>query len=285
MKCLITKLEGSVTNDSLPKIGELRYFIKKTDDVRNVFLFDGIAGKAVKSVVSGKNYFTNANGEINNGNSLSTALTQDGNRYFKSLEDGYYTISQKYDIGRIIIRNYKDMEYDISDFSYCKNLTSLAISNTSVIGDIASLKALVNLTSLAISNTSVIGDIASLKALVNLTSLAISNTSVSGDIASLKSLVNLTSLNINNTSVSGDIASLKSLVNLTTLNVSNSSVSGDCKNLFDGLISAGRKSGKLKLWTLGKQDTNIVYNGQKPTKRVFTVTFSDGSYSVENTDN
>ena len=213
MKCFITKLEGSVTNDSLPKIGELRYLIKKTSDVRNIFLFDGVADKAVTSTVSGKNYFTDVNGTVNNGKSISRKTTQDSNRYFKSLEDGYYTISQKYDIGRILIRNYKDMEIDISDFLYCKNLTSLSVSNSSV---------------------------------------------------------------------SGDIASLNSLVNLTSLNVSNTGVYGDCKNLFDGLVTAGKRNGILKIWTVNKE---VSYNGKKPTKRVWSATFNNGSYSVENTDN
>ena len=230
------KLEGSVTNNSLPKIGELRYLIKKTSDVRNIFLFDGVADKAVTSTVSGKNYFTDVNGTVNNGKSISRKTTQDSNRYFKSLEDGYYTISQKYDIGRILIRNYKDMEIDISDFLYCKNLTSLSVNNSSV----------------------------------------------SGDIASLNSLVNLTSLSVNNSSVSGDIASLNSLVNLTSLNVSNTGVYGDCKNLFDGLVTAGKRNGILKIWTVNKE---VSYNGEKPTKRVWSATFNNGLYSVENTDN
>ena len=282
MKCFITKLEGSVTNDSLPKIGELRYLIKKTSDVRNNFLFDGVADKAVINAVSGKNYFTNVNGTVNNGNSISYKTTQDANRYFKSLEDGYYTISQKYDIGRILIRDYKDMEIDISDFSYCKNLTSFTVSNSSVSGDIASLNSLVNLTTLSINNSSVSGDIASLNSLVNLTTLSINNSSVSGDIASLNSLVNLTTLSINNSSVSGDIASLNSLVNLTELNVSNSKVNGDCKNLFDGLVTAGKRNGILKILTINKE---VSYNGEKPTKRVWSATFNNGSYSVENTDN
>ena len=259
MKCFIMKLEGSVTNNSLPKIGELRYLIKKTSDVRNIFLFDGVADKAVTSTVSGKNYFTDVNGTVNNGKSISRKTTQDSNRYFKSLEDGYYTISQKYDIGRILIRNYKDMEIDISDFLYCKNLTSLSVNNSSVSGDIASLNSLVNLTSLSVNNSS-----------------------VSGDIASLNSLVNLTSLSVNNSSVSGDIASLNSLVNLTSLNVSNTGVYGDCKNLFDGLVTAGKRNGILKIWTVNKE---VSYNGEKPTKRVWSATFNNGLYSVENTDN
>ena len=322
------KLEGSVTNNSLPKIGELRYLIKKTSDVRNIFLFDGVADKAVTSTVSGKNYFTDVNGTVNNGKSISRKTTQDANRYFKSLEDGYYTISQKYDIGRILIRDYKDMEIDISDFSYCKNLTSFTVSNSSVSGNIASLNSLVNLTTLSIGSSSVSGNIASLNSLVNLTTLSIGNSSVSGNIASLNSLVNLTTLSIgsssvsgniaslnslvnlttlkinnfsvsgniaslnslvnlttlsiNNSSVSGDIASLNSLVNLTELNVSNSKVNGDCKNLFDGLVTAGKRNGILKILTINKE---VSYNGEKPTKRVWSATFNNGSYSVENTDN
>ena len=95
-------------------------------------------------------------------------------------------------------------------------------------------------------------------------------------------MVNLTSLSVNNSSVSGDIASLNSLVNLTSLNISNSNINGDCKNLFDGLVTAGKRNGILKVWTINKE---VSYNGEKPTKRVWSATFNNGSYSVENTDN
>lgn len=237
MKCFITKLKGNVTDGSLPKLEELRFLIKKTGDVRNIILCDGVASnKKVTSTVSGNNYFTDYNGTVNNGNSLIYGVTQDQNRYFNSLEDGYYIVSPKYNIGRIQIKDYKDMDIDISDLSYCKNLTAIKIYDTSLFGDIASLNR----------------------------------------------LVNLTSINISRTNVSGDIASLNSLVNLNDINVSGTGIYGDCKNLFDGLVTAGKMNGTLKIWT-AKQE--VSYNGEKPTKRVWTATFNNGSYSVENTNN
>ena len=237
MNCFITKLKGSVTDDSLPKLEELRYLIKKTGDVRNIILCDGVdSNKTVTSTVSGNNYFTNHDGTVNYGNSLTRGVTRDVNRYFKSLEDGYYIVSPKYNIGRIQIKNYKDTEIDISDFSYCKNLSSISIYNSSLFGDIASLS----------------------------------------------NLVNLTVITVDVTNVSGDIASLNRLVNLTVVNVSETGIYGDCKNLFDGLVAAGKRNGTLKIWT-GYQE--VSYNGEKPSKRVWTATFNNGSYSVENTDN
>lgn len=237
MKCFITKLKGSVIDGSLPKLEELRYLIKKTGGVRNIILCDGVASnKKVTNTVSGNNYFTDYNGTVNNGNSITYGVTQDQNRYFKSLEDGYYIVSPKYNLGRIQIKDYKDTEIDISDFSYCKNLTKIKIYDTSLFGDIALLSNLVNLTKIEISRTN----------------------------------------------VSGDIASLNRLVNLTEINVSDTGIYGDCKNLFDGLVTAGKRNGTLKIWTF-KQE--VSYNGEKPTKRCWIATFNNGSYSVENTWN
>lgn len=259
MKSLITKFKGIVDNNSLLKIGELRFSIKKSDDVRNYFVFMGSAGKPVTSTVSGNNYFTDKDGTTNRGTSISFENTINKDTYFKSIEDGYYSVLSKYDIISAKITSYNEVEFDVAVFKYCKNILGLNVLSSSAIGDIASLKLLDNLRTLYLTNS----------------------TYITGDIASLKSLINLSIISINGTNISGDIASLKSLINLTSINVSGTKISGDCKNLFDGLVAAGKQNGTLKIITINKE---VCYNGVAPTKRVWTATFNNGSYSVENTD-
>jgi hypothetical protein len=242
MKCLVTRLNGIVDNDSLLKLGEVKFkFNKVVNPTSNTQNFYIAVNKPTTLKINGGGFFTDKNLTENKGNTLTIDANNSG-LYFVSNNDVEISVIDKYNITDL--RNYDNItasgkedfsnkfkDFDLSNLIYCAELKKIIFANTSVSGDIASLGKLVNLNNLSVANTSVSGDIASLGKLVNLTNLSVTDTSVSGDIAPLGKLVNLTNLSVANTSVSGDIASLGKLVNLTNLSVTNTSVSGDIASL------------------------------------------------------
>ena len=229
-KCLVTKLNGTVNNSSILRLGEMRFKINKVDaPSEGTQLLGLFVDKPSKVEIIGDGYFTDKTLQENKGKSLSIDSTTNG-IFVSSTSNVEVALLGKYAITKI--NNYyngqpnntiytKNKSFDIGDLKYSTALITLNLSNAQVSGDIANLKNLTALTLLGLSNAQVSGDIANLKNLTALTLLGLSNTQVSGDIANLKNLTALTSLGLSNTQVSGDIANLKNLTALTSLGLSN----------------------------------------------------------------
>lgn len=94
-KCLLTRLDGAIENDSIPKIDELMidYVVKATASESGAE-YIGIFGYHVVDLITfrlyGDNYFTNSSGTENYGKEKS----------FKN--DEYQTIYIKYNVPTII---------------------------------------------------------------------------------------------------------------------------------------------------------------------------------------
>ena len=235
-KCLVTKLNGSISNSNILRIGEMRVHYNKvsapSDKTQG---FDIGVTKPVVLEIIGEGYFTDKTLTENKGKTLT--LNAGTNNIWVSNNELEVAIINKYDLtsvngtdraGGIVVKNWS---LNIEDFKYSKSLTSIIASYTKTSGDIASLKNLTALNYLQVYNTLVSGDIASLKNLTALKVISIAGTQVSGDIASLKNLTALSNINANNTQVSGDIASLKNLTALISLGLSNTQISGDVGEL------------------------------------------------------
>ena len=220
MKCLVTKLNGTVNNDSLLKLGEVKFKFNKvanpTSDTRNFYI---TVNKPTTLKINGGGFFTDKNLIENKGDTLTIDANSSG-LYFVSNNDVEISVIDKYNLTSL--RNYDNIatsgkedysnkfkDFDLSDIICCTALESVLVVNTSLKGDIKYLCNLPKMNYIMLNNTSVSGDIASFSKLVNLTNLNVSNTSVSGDIASFSKLVKLTSsLLIENTFISGDLGTL-----------------------------------------------------------------------------
>ena len=257
-KCLVTKLNGVVDNDSLLKIGEMRVgFVKVANPETNVQAISvGVSEPTILKIV-GDGYFTDKTLSENKGKQITVGEDTSMAVYavFVSNNDTQVSIQNKYNIlqlNKYYSSNAKGSDLiviNLDDFKYSSLLTSLIIPNTQVSGDIANLKNLTALTALNLNATQVSGDIANLKNLTALTTLNLSNIQVSGDIANLKNLTALTALNLNATQVSGDISALKNLTALTTLNLSSTT------SVLTGDIGVLNKITKLTI--VGVSNSNL----------------------------
>ena len=233
-KCLVTKLNGSVNNPDLLRLGEMRMKILKVSNPTEYtqgFLIS--VNKTVTLKIVSDGYFTDKTLTENKGKNI-TLNVGENTIWVNGNSDVEIAILDKYSLvstSMIKERPDKNIKLNISDLKYSTALKILNIPNTQVSGDIANLKNLTALTILSLYGTQVSGDIANLKNLTALITLALYGTQVSGDIVNLKNLTALTNLALSNTQVSGDIVNLKNLTALTKLALSNTQVSGDIANL------------------------------------------------------
>lgn len=258
MKTLITKLNGTVDNDDLLAIGQIKLNVSKraNQTVANSYSalkFEGDKNLHVRIV--GNGFFTSEDFSENKGTSLKV-YPNTVNGFYVSNTDCTIILEDKYNLALLNTPN----SFELDGLRYSKKLTELFGTNVS--GDISNLKSLTALTKLNISGTNVIGNIASLKSLTALTKLNISGTNVSGDIASLKSLTALTGLDISKTNVSGDIANIYFALSGTTKEFSVAScnnLSGNLASLPNNILFLDSYQGNSKFtWTKGSSRTNIL---------------------------
>ena len=197
MKCLVTKLNGTVNNDSLLKLGEVKFKFNKvanpTSDTRNFYI---TVNKPTTLKINGGGFFTDKNLIENKGDTLTIDANSSG-LYFVSNNDVEISVIDKYNLTSL--RNYDNIatsgkedysnkfkDFDLSDIICCTALESVLVVNTSLKGDIKYLCNLPKMNYIMLNNTSVSGDIASFSKLVKLTSsLLIENTFISGDLGTL----------------------------------------------------------------------------------------------------
>ncbi|MDY2731026.1 MAG: leucine-rich repeat domain-containing protein, partial [Erysipelotrichaceae bacterium] len=202
-KCLVTKLNGVVDNDSLLKIGEMRVgFVKVANPETNIQAISvGVSEPTILKIV-GDGYFTDETLSENKGKQITVGENPIMSVYavFVSNNDTQVSIQNKYNI-RELNGYYSSnasssnlIVINLDDLKYSSLLTSIVFPYAQVLGDISALKNLTALTSISLSSTQVSGDISALKNLTALTSISLSSTQVSGDISALKNLTALTSI-------------------------------------------------------------------------------------------
>ena len=234
-KCLITKLNGSVQNNSLLRIGEFTVKVSKIESpTADSQKFSINNTKDSQLRIIGDGYFTNETLTENKGKVMNISANTETLVYYSN-GDYEIAVSEKYSlyfIGIFLSTNWKDfkgkLSFDIESLKYSSNITRLFLANTQVTGDIAVLGKLTGIQVVLLDNTQVTGDIAALGKLSNITQLSLANTQVTGDIAALGKLINIRELYLTNTQVTGDIAVFGRLTNLTEIpSVNNTKVTGD----------------------------------------------------------
>ena len=271
-KCLITKLNGSVNNSELLKIGELRInFGKVQNPTKENRSLNIKVNKESKVELIGDGYFTDENLGANKGKSL--LLSPNTNNYiYISNNDVAISISDKYALTGIFHQaveypwnasgDKSHIKYNLEDLKYSAALTNLSAKSANISGDISALTNLTALVTMDLSNTQISGDIANLKTLTALTSMSLSNAQVSGDIANLKTLTALTSMNLSNMQnpLTGNISNLKSLTKCTDIKLDYSKLTGDLATLPAScrFVSFYKDKGSTFTWTTRSSSAKII---------------------------
>ena len=189
---MITKLNGSIQNDSLLRIGEFSVKVSKVESpTADSQCFVVNNSKDAQLRIIGDGYFTNETLSENKGKVLNITANTETTVY---LSNGDYEIvvSEKYSLTQVGTytttswKTYKGkLSFDIDSLKYSPNISFLALSNTQVTGDISVLGKLTGLTQVpSINYTKVTGDIAVYKN-TKFTSLNLLGTSVYGDLSIL----------------------------------------------------------------------------------------------------
>ena len=276
-KCLVTKLNGSVNNPDLLRLGEMRMKILKVSNPTEYtqgFLIS--VNKTVTLKIVSDGYFTDKTLTENKGKNI-TLNVGENTIWVNGNSDVEIAILDKYSLvstSMIKERPDKNIKLNISDLKYSTALKILNIPNTQVSGDIANLKNLTALTILSLYGTQVSGDIANLKNLTALITLALYGTQVSGDIVNLKNLTALTSLSLYNTQVplTGDIGQLSTLSNCTAMTLSFSKLTGDLAILPSVCIFASFTNSK---------DSVFTWSTRPSTAKIIAI---DGNCKITNVD-
>ena len=166
-KCLITKLNGSVQNDSLLHIGEFCIEVRKVESpTADSQKFSVRNTKDSQLRIIGNGYFTNETLSENKGKVMDIAANTETLVYYSN-GDYEIVVSEKYSLssfGVFLSTSWKDfkgkLSFDIESLKYSPNIQNLMLSDTQVTGDIAVFGKLTNLTDIpSVLNTKVTGDI------------------------------------------------------------------------------------------------------------------------------
>ena len=235
-KCLITKLNGSVDDNELLRMGEMRIKVESVGSATKDTQGLGVAFIEPTAVeIVGNGYFTDNTLTENKGKNMVVSGSQGvivnqattiaiRNKYKLTGLNVFIPSGSPYGKNKVL---------NIDDLKYSTSLNSLNLVSAQASGDIASLKNLTALATLSLGNTQVVGDIANLKNLTSLKTLRLSLTKVNGDIANLKNLTALKSLSLSNAQVplTGGIGQLSALSNCTDISLQYSKLTGDLATL------------------------------------------------------
>ena len=185
-KCLVTKLNGSVENNELLRLGEMRMKIAKTAEyTSSTHGFALNVSKPVTLEIVGNGYFTDVNLSDNKGKSVT--LDADNKNFWVSNDGVEVAVRDKYSITKFRSFYGKNFYLDIEAFKYSDAITYLYLAYTNISGDISALKNLTALTSLNLNNIQIplTGDIGTLSTLTKCEEIGLRYCTLTGDLATL----------------------------------------------------------------------------------------------------
>lgn len=262
--CLKEVLKGTVTNDSLAKVGELKLVIKKNATTPSQYASE-LPLKNSKSFVvraTGGAYFTEA---YNTGTHL-TELTIPANtskNIYVGNEDGYIFVSEKYTLDTIgdgYVKNVIITYADTADFKYSTPLRYLTIGN-GLVGNAANLSGLTNLYYL-FAGGCYSEDLSFVKS-SSLVYLYLDGNDLKGNISELPTLNSLTNLTIDCAkNIKGTATNLANFPVACSIDIHGSGITGSIEDLVSALIAKGNATYDGKnLRTLPVFDT-LTFGGQ-----------------------
>ena len=213
-KCLVTKLSGTVSNESLRKIAEFVVEFNLKENVSEDSQVIQVAPDMPYRVIGG--YATDR--------TLQSNLGKDGNTkgvmYFSAGSKVYF--NNKYDLVSISTHivgnafNNSEKVVHIEDFKYSSKLTNVDIRHCKVVGELSDICS-PKLSLLLVSSSNITGDISALLNSKELATFECASTKLSGNISVLSSLSKLKVLTVSySEGIYGDISVLSSVEQLTS---------------------------------------------------------------------
>ena len=249
-KCLITKLNGIVNDDSLAKLDEVCAITLKNNNgkVSSYYI-----GNSTSMRLVGNAYFTDSNGSVNNGQTLNG----NGMIYVMASGDAVLFISNKYDLTEISFSKYNTEVLNLDNLAYCTKIQKLT-STVNTEGSVSVLKNMKDLNWIDFNFAGkVAGDLGNAiegKALqildimqmpyitLDISKLSASKATleriradstqgVSGDISVFAGFNKMNYLHVVGTRVQGNIESLKNMASLMEVKCGGCNLSGDIATL------------------------------------------------------
>lgn len=287
MKCLITKLTGSVQNDSLMKIGEMRINVCKVDTPTATTQKLTLSfNKNVTISIVGNGYFTDSDLSQNKGKNMSFTENEQKDVYVSN-GDFEISITDKYSLTYARIASCMYIS-DIGDLKYSKDLKRLYTSRKTG-GDLSALKDKFSLITLYCNSSAMTGDLSSLSNCTKLENLLCNNTAITGDLSSLKEMSSLMELICQETEIKGDLSSLTKMSNLLTLHCStdvsgsiDSLQSNSLKQIWAGICTGdlAKISSKLRFISCSSS-SSFTWSSRDSSSIIFGI---EGSPTVTNVD-
>lgn len=213
-KCFITRLNGSVTNDTLPILGAVRVNVVGEENSANTIsgnlTFEG--SKCNWKGTSGCTLPSYPDYELNRYNVVTTKEAK-----------GLLLLTDKYSLKDIDISYGYGACVKLSDLSFCKNLSKLSISNSYQEGDLSEISDL-NLQGFNASHSKITGSLDSLSKMTSLTYINIDTSSIGGDISNLAGNKDISIINLQNSHVYGNVSSLIGCSKISKIFLMGSSV-------------------------------------------------------------
>lgn len=264
-KCLVTKLSGVVDNNSLLRVGEIRFSISAVSNPTSESQKLIITYNTNSSLeIIGNGYFTDSTLSQNLGKSLN--VNPGANTVYVSNGNFSLIAKNKYKIESIIIGSAYSFSIDDLKWSMLYNISA---NYTNTEGSISSIKDITRLESIELSYTKVVGDIADVSKLTGLQTLSLICDGVTGNLSSLQNFRNLTLLRLKN--ISGDVSSLNGNENITDIRLYNCNITGDIASL----------SPKLSFMDFGGSTTNLSFGARNSSAYIIAL---DGWPHFDNVD-
>ena len=234
-KCLVTKLQGSVDNPNLLKIGEMPIYVKKsTESVGAQYKLTVLTSKDSEINIVGDGYFTDSTMAENKGKTASIPANVSTTVYFSN-GDYYALISNKYDIVNFILTDdgsarLNCLYIDVDKLKYSNNLKILKLTSSDSFGNVGVFQNK-KMKDIYINNTNIEGDINYIN-ITNIINFNISAPKVSFDLKKLAGTTNITSVAFaDNTLQTGDFANLKENTGMKYLGIIGKGLSLNVEDL------------------------------------------------------
>lgn len=265
-KCLVTKLEGNVSNNNLPLLGVLTVKLSVDSISQRIAQFSKVTFKCNKRIIyqaqTGedlKEKTLEANTEL----SLSDTWFN-----IKALETGEHVFYIKKDVSESYLFDKPSTFVGISYLTALKGFSANALDAY----DIVFLQKSKNLYELHLSGN-FFGDLSAIGGLP-ISTAEFRSENIKGNLSNISNNA-LRSLTVSQRNIQGNVSVLGNRVNLITLDISQSSISGKLEELAELQVSAGRNSGNITGYT---SDYTSYNNSNTQSGHSFTIKFGS-SYS------
>ena len=295
-KCLVTKLNGSVSNTDLLKLGEIRFpFTEIANPTANKLKITLVFLKHAKVTVDGNGYFTDQNLSANNGKEVNFVAGAEKSVVLAN-KTCNVSILDKYSLKSI--NCFSKIAIPLDELAYSTNLTGFSFydsecygnisfvknlkkldyldchNNRNIYGDIAAFSGHKTETVINFYDTNLSGNIESLNGMPLLKEINLSGTKVGGNIDNLADLPSLAKFVLYNTRIlEGDIASFAKFPRISEINIGNNKVTGYVKTLCENLHRNGRTTGTLTVFS-SENTVKFDANTAMPSNNKVVATFS-----------